>query len=167
MARPNVLPYWPKAALISSSLGSIFFGGSGGGVGTVIAGGASTFGVAVMTAGGGGGGADCTGSCLVSIGFGSSLGVVFGKGLICSGWGFIGSAGFGGSGTTTGSGFFGCINSTVSCSGIFLIASNLKLGITAINNRCSKIEQTIAQISVLSLMLEFLIEMSKWILIKR
>jgi hypothetical protein len=55
----------------------------------------------------------------------------------------------------------GCTNSTFKTSGIFFIASNLKFGSEITKNKCSRMEQTIAQISVLSLMLEFLIEMSK------
>jgi hypothetical protein len=78
-----------------------------------------------------------------------------------SGAGIICSTGLGGSGKTAGSGGLGCTISTVNASGIFLIASNLKLGITTNSKVCSKMEQTIAQISIFLLMPEFLIEMSK------
>jgi hypothetical protein len=146
---------------MSSSLGSNFFGGSGGGGGTVITGaGASACGATAITAGGGGGDSVCTGSGLISfIGAGSGLEIFFGSGLIGSG--FACSKGAGGSGISTGSGGLGCIISTVNWSGIFLATSNLKFGITTANKMCSKIEQTIAQISVLSLRELFLIAMSK------
>ena len=86
-----------------------------------------------------------------------------------SGAGFIFSIGLGGSGaisgsilgSATGSGGLGFTISTVSRSGIFLVTSNLKLGTTTKNKICSRIEQVIAQIIVLSFKEEFLIAIFK------
>ena len=78
-----------------------------------------------------------------------------------SGAGFIFSTGSGGSGITTVSSGSGFTISTVSRSGIFLVTSNLKFGITTKNKICSRMEQVTAQIIVLSFKEEFLIVMFK------
>ena len=85
----------------------------------------------------------------------------FGKGLIGSGVGFICSTGLGSSGCAVGSGGLGCTNSTVNWSGIFLMVSNLKLGTTAKNKICSKMEQITAQTIVLLFKEEFLMVIFK------
>ena len=136
-----------------------------------MAGVASTFGVTAMIAGCGGGSVCVTSGLFCLAGIGSVLGIVFGKGLASSGLGLMGSAGFGSSGagsiSFTGFGFFACTISTVNTSGTFLSASNLKFGMTATSKICNINEQTIAQTKVLSpnlaVVVEFLIEMFKWI----
>jgi hypothetical protein len=60
-----------------------------------------------------------------------------------------------GSGSITGAGGAGCMISMVSGSGVSLLVSNLKLGTTTTKSTCSNIEQTTAQMSVLSLKLEW------------
>ena len=81
------------------------------------------------------------------------------------GSGFIGSGSTTGSGIATGAGGVGCIISIVSGCGLSLVISNLKLGNTTTSSTCNNTEQMTAQMSVLSLKLEwpleFLIAISK------
>ena len=162
IARPNWPPYSPSALSTSAGLGSGGLGFSIGGAGTCTTsrGIASTFGSTAMTVGGvsvaAGGGVT---SCLIGLGASTFLviGLDKGFGLMTS---FIGS-GFGGSGMTTGAGGVGFCSSTLKISGSLLIPSNLKLGTKTARKRCNKIEAIIAQISVLSLMLAFLMAISK------
>ena len=96
-------------------------------------------------------------------GFGSSFGGVFliGLGGITSG--FTGSIGCTGSITATGSGALGGANSMVNSIGFSFAKSNFKLGSVIARKACNKSDDTIAQISVESELLGFLITTSKMV----